>query len=67
MTLDGQDLDALIKRLHLANARRVWRDLTRRAEAPSSGAAGDLSQWCVVAVSTTTWPTAGRRRSMWRF
>jgi DNA replication protein DnaC len=32
MTLDDQNLDALIKRLHLANARRVWRDLTRRAE-----------------------------------
>lgn len=27
------DLDPLFKRLHLANARRVWRDLLRRAEA----------------------------------
>lgn len=26
------DIDALFKRLHLANARRVWRDLTDRAE-----------------------------------
>ena len=26
------DLDALFKRLHLANARRVWRDLVHRAE-----------------------------------
>lgn len=26
------DLDPLFKRLHLANARRVWRDLVRRAE-----------------------------------
>ena len=26
------DLDALFKRLHLANARRVWRDLVQRAE-----------------------------------
>jgi DNA replication protein DnaC len=26
------DLDPLLKRLHLANARRVWRDLARRAE-----------------------------------
>jgi DNA replication protein DnaC len=26
------DLDALFKRLHLANARRVWRDLCRRAQ-----------------------------------
>jgi DNA replication protein DnaC len=26
------DLDALFKRLHLANARRVWRDLVARAE-----------------------------------
>src|SRR6266571_7715481 len=34
--------------------------------APSSKAAGDLSRWCVAAMSTTTWPTAGRRRSMWR-
>jgi DNA replication protein DnaC len=32
MTLDDQNLDALIKRLHLANARRAWRELTRRAE-----------------------------------
>ena len=28
---DGQ-LDALLKRLHLANTRRAWRDLTQRAE-----------------------------------
>ena len=26
------DLDALFKRLHLANARRVWRDVVMRAE-----------------------------------
>src|SRR2546428_231290 len=26
------DVDGLLKRLHLANARRVWRDLIRRAE-----------------------------------
>lgn len=26
------DLDPLLKRLHLANARRTWRDLVRRAE-----------------------------------
>lgn len=26
------DLDAMLKRLHLANARRVWRDLVQRAE-----------------------------------
>ena len=26
------DLDPLFKRLHLANARRVWRDLLVRAE-----------------------------------
>jgi DNA replication protein DnaC len=32
MMLADLDLDPLIKRLHLANARRVWRDLTRRAE-----------------------------------
>jgi DNA replication protein DnaC len=32
MTLTDQDLDALLKRLHLANARRAWRDLVRRAE-----------------------------------
>jgi DNA replication protein DnaC len=30
-----QDLDALFKRLHLANARRVWRDLVQRAERES--------------------------------
>jgi DNA replication protein DnaC len=32
MTLSDQALDAFLKRLHLANTRRVWRDLTRRAE-----------------------------------
>lgn len=32
-TLDsGIDLDTMLKRLHLANARRVWRDLVQRAE-----------------------------------
>jgi len=30
--LPDQGLDALFKRLHLANARRVWRDLVQRAE-----------------------------------
>ena len=30
--VEPQDLDPLLKRLHLANARRVWRDLARRAE-----------------------------------
>jgi DNA replication protein DnaC len=32
MTAAATDLDALFKRLHLANARRVWRDLVQRAE-----------------------------------
>jgi DNA replication protein DnaC len=32
MTLSEQALDALLKRLHLANMRRAWRELTRRAE-----------------------------------
>jgi hypothetical protein len=34
MTIDLTDaqLDALLKRLHLANARRAWRELVRRAE-----------------------------------
>src|SRR2546422_1328771 len=32
MMLSDQALDALLKRLHLANRRRAWRDLTRRAE-----------------------------------
>ena len=31
--MSDTDLDALLKRLHLANARRVWRDLVQRAEA----------------------------------
>src|SRR5262245_56403324 len=31
------DLDALFKRLHLANARRVWRDIVERAERDSWG------------------------------
>ena len=32
MTLSDQALDALLKRLHLANTRRAWRELSRRAE-----------------------------------
>ena len=32
MTLPDAELDALLKRLHLANARRLWRDLVVRAE-----------------------------------
>jgi DNA replication protein DnaC len=34
MSIDRSDvqLDALLKRLHLANTRRAWRDLVRRAE-----------------------------------
>ena len=32
MTPPDLELDALLKRLHLANARRVWRDLIGRAE-----------------------------------
>ena len=32
-TADSQiDIDTMLKRLHLANARRVWRDLVQRAE-----------------------------------
>jgi len=30
--VSDQELDALLKRLHLANTRRAWRDLARRAE-----------------------------------
>ncbi len=32
MTISDAQLDAMLKRLNLANARRVWRDLTVRAE-----------------------------------
>lgn len=32
MMRSDQELDAFLKRLHLANTRRVWRELTRRAE-----------------------------------
>ncbi len=32
MMLSDPALDALLKRLHLANTRRAWWDLTRRAE-----------------------------------
>jgi DNA replication protein DnaC len=35
MIAPDHDLDALFKRLHLANARRVWRDLVARAERES--------------------------------
>ena len=30
--VSDQELDALLKRLHLANTRRAWRELARRAE-----------------------------------
>jgi DNA replication protein DnaC len=36
MTLSDEALDALLKRLHLANTRRAWRELTRRAEQEES-------------------------------
>jgi DNA replication protein DnaC len=32
MNTSDLDIDALLKRLHLANARRTWRDLVTRAE-----------------------------------
>ena len=32
MTLSDTNLDVLLKRLHLANTRRAWRDVTLRAE-----------------------------------
>ena len=32
MTLSDQAFDALLKRLHLANTRRAWRELARRVE-----------------------------------
>jgi DNA replication protein DnaC len=32
MMVGDQELDALLKRLHLANTRRAWRELARRAE-----------------------------------
>ena len=32
MQLDNDQVDALLKRLHFANARRVWPELVRRAE-----------------------------------
>ena len=35
MMTDDPDLDALFKRLHLPNARRVWRDFVQRAERES--------------------------------
>ena len=34
---DAPSLDVMLKRLHLANARRVWRDLVRRAEQEQLG------------------------------
>ena len=34
---DAPSLDGLFKRLHLANARRIWRDLVRRAEQDQLG------------------------------
>ena len=35
MIAEDTDLDALFKRLHLANARRLWRQLVDRAERES--------------------------------
>ena len=35
MNTSDLDIDALLKRLHLANARRAWRDLVTRVEAES--------------------------------
>ena len=32
MTLDDRSVDELLRRLHLANTRRIWSDLTLRAE-----------------------------------
>jgi DNA replication protein DnaC len=32
MTLDDPSLDELLRRLHLANTRRIWSDLCQRAE-----------------------------------
>src|SRR5712692_7571036 len=32
MMVADQEMDALLKRLHLANTRREWRELARRAE-----------------------------------
>ena len=32
MIPSDQELDGLLKRLHLANTRRAWRELARRAE-----------------------------------
>jgi len=37
MTLSDAELDALLKRLHLANSRRIWRDLVVRAETEQWG------------------------------
>lgn len=37
MTDHDIDLDDIFKRLHLANARRIWRDLVQRAEKESLG------------------------------
>ena len=32
MTISDIDVDGLLRRLHLANARRIWRDLVLRAD-----------------------------------
>ncbi len=44
------DVDALLKRLHLANARRCWRQLTEQAA---------TDQW----TPATSWPSSWPRRS----
>lgn len=37
MKLSDVEIDAMLKRLHLANSRRIWRDLMQRAEKESWG------------------------------
>jgi DNA replication protein DnaC len=40
---DTVDIDAMLKRLNLANARRVWKDLVHRADAENWSARTFLS------------------------
>lgn len=51
---DAVALDDLFKRLHLANARRIWRDLCVRAE---------KEQWSYEQLLSSSGCSTGRRRT----
>ena len=53
------ELNALLKRLHLANAFGVWPELVERAERE----VWSFRQFLLAVARDTRWPTAGRAAS----